>query len=273
MKRVLNLGAGVQSSAVLLMSCAGQLPKFDCAVFADTGWEPKAVYRYLWWLCEYATSCGIPVHIVSAGNIRADKLGGGRWASMPFFTRDPDTGNIGPVRRQCTSEYKIKPIENFIRRELLGLAPRQRAPREVVVEQYFGISFDELYRYRRSKHRFTKFIYPLIDRRITRAECMEWIESHGFPIPPRSACIGCPFHTNFEWRRIRRESPAEWAEAVEFDRLIRYTDKINGEVFLHRQCVPLDEADLRSNIERDAQGGQMLLIDGLRDECEGMCGV
>ena len=47
---VLNLGAGVQSTTVLLRSIHGELPKIDCAVFSDTGWEPKAVYRHLDWL-------------------------------------------------------------------------------------------------------------------------------------------------------------------------------------------------------------------------------
>ena len=42
---VLNLGGGVQSSRILLGACRGELPLFDAAVFADTRWEPKAVYQ------------------------------------------------------------------------------------------------------------------------------------------------------------------------------------------------------------------------------------
>ncbi len=61
---VLSLGAGVQSTCVLLMSCRGVLPKLDCAVFADTGWEPKAVYDHLEWLKGEAERAGIPVHVV-----------------------------------------------------------------------------------------------------------------------------------------------------------------------------------------------------------------
>lgn len=73
--KVLSLGAGVQSTTVLLMSCLGELPKLDCAIFADTGWEPRAVYEHLAaWLKGYAAEHGIPVHQVSAGNIRADAM-------------------------------------------------------------------------------------------------------------------------------------------------------------------------------------------------------
>ena len=44
---VISLGAGVQSSTMALMAANGELPKPDCAIFADTGNEPKAVYTYL----------------------------------------------------------------------------------------------------------------------------------------------------------------------------------------------------------------------------------
>lgn len=182
---VLSLGAGVQSTTVLLMSCRGELPKLDFAVFADTGWEPAAVYAHLDWLQAEAARHGIPVVRVSAGNIRDDALrsqvrgvaaDGGRWASMPYFTRDPD-GSGGMIRRQCTSEYKIAPIERYLRRGILGLRPRQRAPREVVVRQWYGISVDEAQRARLSPHAWLENYYPLIlDKRMNRHECRRWLE-------------------------------------------------------------------------------------------------
>ena len=49
--RVLSLGAGVQSTTLALMAAHGEIgPMPDCAIFADTGWEPKAVYEHLAWL-------------------------------------------------------------------------------------------------------------------------------------------------------------------------------------------------------------------------------
>ena len=32
------------------MSCVGELPKLDHAIFADTGWEPSIVYDHLAYL-------------------------------------------------------------------------------------------------------------------------------------------------------------------------------------------------------------------------------
>ena len=156
MIRVLSLGAGVQSSALLLMSCKGILPKLDCAVFADTQYEPSAVYVHLEWLKIEAAKAGIPLHVISRGNIRSDALefrqlrrsgpeGDRSFAPIPLFVLNPD-GSQGKIRRQCTSEYKVEPIERFIRRRVLKLKPRQRAPKTVVVDQWMGISADESHR-------------------------------------------------------------------------------------------------------------------------------
>jgi hypothetical protein len=48
---VLNLGAGVQSTALFLLAREPD-PKvrFDLAIFADTGEEPSAVYKHLGYL-------------------------------------------------------------------------------------------------------------------------------------------------------------------------------------------------------------------------------
>ncbi|MEU3256161.1 hypothetical protein ABZ659_35595, partial [Streptomyces sp. NPDC006997] len=73
--RALSLGAGVQSSTLLALTAEGILPKVDYAIFADTGWEPAAVYAHLDRLEEeIAAPAGIPVLRVSAGNIRDDAL-------------------------------------------------------------------------------------------------------------------------------------------------------------------------------------------------------
>ena len=88
---MLSLGAGVQSTTLALMAAHGEIgPMPDCAIFADTGWEPKAVYEHLAWL-QSPNVLPFPVHIVSAGDLRADLLAGARgerWASIPAFTRN-----------------------------------------------------------------------------------------------------------------------------------------------------------------------------------------
>lgn len=54
--KVLSLGAGVQSTCLLLMAAEDHPPGLDVAIFADTGWEPSRTYE---------SSLRINVHIVS----------------------------------------------------------------------------------------------------------------------------------------------------------------------------------------------------------------
>ncbi len=219
--RLLSLGAGVQSSTVLLLACEGEIPRFDVALFADTGWEPRAVYANLERLAVHANRHGMPVRRVSAGNIRTDALDPRhRFVSMPLHTLNPD-GTQGLARRQCTSEYKIIPLKKAAR-ALLGYPHPRRVPRGVYAEQAIGISTDEFTRAKDSRLRFLRNVFPLIDLGFDRARCMEFLAERGFGETVKSACVGCPFHGNAGWRWVRDNDPDGWAEAVEFDRAIRH---------------------------------------------------
>lgn len=262
---ILSLGAGVQSTAVLLLAAEGSLPPLDAAIFADTGWEPKAVYAHLDRLeAEIARPAGIPILRVSSGNIRTDALDPEhRFASMPVFVLNPD-GSKGITRRQCTSEYKLKPIKEAVRR-LLGAKDRKdgkpgRVPKGQTADQWIGISLDEVHRAKDSDVAYTRNVFPLLDLKWTREHCLDYLRLRGWETVTKSACVGCPFHGNATWRRIRDEQPEEWAEAVEFDAAIRSGSAranasgspLRGQMFLHRSLVPLDIApiDHRTRIER-----------------------
>jgi len=268
--RVLSLGAGVQSTTLALMAAHGEVgPMPDCAIFADTGWEPAAVMEHLAWLRSHNV-LPFPVHVVSAGNIRDDlrRAGQGeRWASIPAFTRivRGRRVQIGMIRRQCTTEYKVTPIRRKVR-ELAGLT-RRRSPARPVVEQWIGISLDEVIRMKPARETWQVNRWPLVEERMTRTDCLRWLERHEYPIPPKSACVGCPFHSDVRWREIRDHDPKAWAEAVAVDHDIRTGLRgVHGEVFLHRSAIPLDDVDLSTAEER----GQ---LDLWGNECEGLCGV
>ena len=280
---VLSLGAGVQSSVVLLLSCQGILPKIDAAIFADTQWEPQAVYSHLYWLMDQAARASIPVIIGTAGNIKEDALrsvtnseadAGERSASLPFFTKSPESTEPGMIWRECTREYKVRVVARLLRQTVLGLKKGQRVPADVQITQWIGISIDEKHRMKLSRQRWITNAYPLIgwpeqmlDRPWTRAMCLQWFADHypGRQLP-RSACIGCPLHGNDEWRDMRANRPKEWADAVSFDKCIRTRGKMRNELFLHRDCLPLDQVDLsdKADPKQDSLFNQ---------ECLGMCGV
>jgi hypothetical protein len=102
------------------------------------------------------------------------------------------------------------------------------------------------------------------------------MKSNGYPRPPRSACIYCPFHSDSEWRRLKTEEPEEFARVVAFEADLQdvklRTDKMKGKPFLHPSLKPIGEVDFR----HDSEWGQKSFWpdeQSFGNECEGMCGI
>lgn len=262
MMNIISLGAGVQSTTLALMAARGDLPMPDCAIFADTGAEPKAVYEHLDWL---EAQLPFPVHRVAAGHIVEDMKRGKTNGRPPFHILNPN-GTKGFSNRQCTQDYKIIPIQKKVR-ELIGLKPRQRGPKSIKVTQWIGISLDEASRMKPSRLSFVEHRWPLIEMRMTRRGCLKWLEDRQYPRAPKSACTFCPFHSDAMWRDMKANDPGSWNEAVRFDEMIRQ-DRVllRGTPFIHPSLVPLSEVDLSTAEDR----GQLNMF---INECEGMCGV
>lgn len=251
-KVVLSLGAGVQSTALLIASAVGVLPKPDMAVFADPGWERESVYAHLDRLeREVAVPAGIPIRRVSVGNIRDDALNPEkRFASMPLYVRNGD--KIGLAKRQCTNEYKVKPISRAVR-EALGYPHPRPVPRGVFVDQWIGISTDEFHRAKSSYVRYSRHVFPLLDLGWSRDDCIEFLAGHGFPDVAKSSCLGCPFHSDANWLDVR-SNPAEWEDVVDFDQRIRRGaaranaagDELRGSAYLYWKAIPLTDVTFKS---------------------------
>lgn len=110
---------------------------------------------------------------------------------------------------------------------------------------YVGFSADEVVRIGPQREPYAKNEYPLIegDLCMTREDCIEYLNEQGWGATPKSSCIGCPFHTNAEWRRIKAD-PELWADAVEVDNTIRNSHTLNDQAFLHQDAIPLEIVDL-----------------------------
>ena len=259
---ILSLGAGVQSTAVALMSLHQELPPLDHVIFADTGWEPPATYRHLDWLASIFSANDIPFHIVRKGNIRDDIVRDGptrRWIAPPVFSHR--NGKTGPLRRQCTQHYKIEPIEQKVR-NILGLRKRKHWPKSHVVDQWIGFSADEIVRMKRSMRPAVRNVFPLVDLGMTRGDCIEWLKRHDYLVPPKSSCIGCPYHSDAFWREMKQNTPLDFADACAVDDRLRLTKKrgVDGTLYLHRSAQPLRDVDLRNAEDR----GQLSMF---ADEC------
>jgi hypothetical protein len=270
----ISLGAGVQSSTLALMAAAGAVgPMPTAAIFADTHAEPASVYKWLGWLEQQLP---FPVYRVSAGSLTTRSLTkftnrktGKQYIKnmIPAFVRNAD-GSKGIVGRRCTYDHKIIPITKKVRQ----LAAIKRGQKTVGAVQWIGISLDEVHRMKPSRDTWSKHRWPLIEKEMTRHDCMRWMDKNGFPTPPRSACTYCPFHSDSEWRRLKNAEPDAFAAAVQFERDLQklhatpdLSNRMHSVPFLHDTLKPLDQVDF----SEDSTQGQFKW----GNECEGLCGV
>lgn len=270
--RVLSLGAGAQSTVMALMAESGEfgLEKPDIAIFADTGWEPPAVYEHLEWLKERVS---FEIRVVSAGDIKENlKKGvmpdGSKFIGIPVFLQKSD-GGAGLMRRQCTTQYKLNPIHRELR-SIFELNRRQTVPKTVRVEMWIGISVDEAARAKPSREDWIRKRFPLIDMGFSRAQLHRWFQER-YPerTLPKSACIGCPYHSDGVWKDMKDNDPDSFMDAVQVDIDLRQNPNIaaltpDAEAYLHRSRKPLAVVDFDG-----VKGYQDLM----NDECEGLCGI
>ena len=274
--RVLSLGGGVQSTVMALMADQGAFgAKPDCAIFADTRWEPESVYRNLKWLRRKVSFTIFTAH--NGRNLKEDVQNGvncrGRpWLTIPAYLSEKDSTPAGVNWRQCTSDYKIAPIQQKIQR-LMGLNPRQPIPAEVNVEMWLGITTDEIMRVKSSRTWWVTNRFPFInDLPMSRQDCLDWFaENYPRRELTRSACIGCPFRSSSSWLEVQLKEPEQFQEAVRIDQLLRSPEHNAGKMFrkmpyLHHRRMPLEEA-----LELDRQDVQVQ--NHFLNECEGHCGL
>lgn len=241
--RYLSLGWGVQSFCIAAMCALGEIETPDLAIHADTGHEAEATYdfanRWTPWLEER----GLKVVTVQEPNtklLRTNSAGSKSSHSIyaPAHTRRTADGKKGQIKRECTYNWKVRPMNRHIRSLLPGGRTHPGA-----VECWQGISLDEWHRMRTNERKYITNVYPLVDRRMTREHCVAWLESQGLEIPPKSACVFCPYHSAAHWRQMKQEDGTDWKLAVAADKEIRHARSHEGfESFVHRATLPLEEA-------------------------------
>jgi hypothetical protein len=264
---ILHHGGGVQTGTMIEMIYDGLLPKPNAVISADTGDEPSYVYDQLARDKELMKSINVPFITVKNGNLHDDLYAGGRFAAMPLFTQQREDirgfgkqakiKKNGKLRRQCTKEYKIVPIEREIRAMLLEMNHAKqsrngaiRINKDVFVESWIGYTTDEIERVNRMyQAKWQMFKYPLIEMRMTKQECIKWLEENNKPARLSSACKKCPLLGNRERRQIRDNDPKGWEETLQFDDDLRNGDlritaTAKGELFMSDKFIPLRELNI-----------------------------
>lgn len=248
--RFLAWGCGVQSTTLGEMSAQGILEPLDAVITADTGWERQATYDMRDFYAERWREMGLRVEIAQGMDIR--NQGAAEYFHIPFFT---ESG--GPLRRQCTKYFKLIPCRRKMR-EIAGFHRSEPPhPRPGAFEVWLGISLDEWVRAKRNPPKYQRERWPLLERRITRGDCVAWLESQGLPVPVKSACVCCPYRRASEWIEMRDQAPQEFLDAIAFDEANRHTlwtDRDGGDadrIYVYNRAEPLATADLEADAKRE----------------------
>jgi hypothetical protein len=111
--------------------------------------------------------------------------------------------------------------------------------------------------------------WPLIEMRMTRNDCVDFLRDNSLPVPIKSSCIVCPYRSASELIRMRDEAPAEFQSAIDFDELNRHAPGLievcqADDLFIYRQSatcpMPLSEAELEVKAAREKPGIQLPLF-------------
>lgn len=245
---VWSCGGGTQSAAIAALICKGELPRPDVAVMADTGREATETWNYFHEILRpKLKEVFVDLVRLNPDEYKTVDLWGGAdkdTVLMPMFTNQ--SGEVGQTRKYCSNEWKSRPIDRYLRR--LGLKSGR---------MWIGFSTDEIHRMRFDKDAPWQHVYPLIDKRMSRADCVTTVLRMGWPAPPRSSCWMCPYRSDQEWRHLKAHMSGDFHTAVRLEKDIRRKDP---NLFLHRSCKPLGEVNFN-----EGQGD-------LLDQCgSGMC--
>lgn len=271
---ILSYGAGTPSTTLALMACENvlcgppyphpQVPIYDAVIFCDLHGEPGWVYRQAAFTASACGKAGIPFYTLEA-DLRGDFLqnfGRRHIASIPFWTLGED-GKKGKMPRQCTYDYKIKVIERFVRRDLLGYKPRQRtlAPDVHAHRMHMGIMWEERRRAKPSKLTLFENRYPLVEMGWTRPMCYAYNREVWGLETRASCCLFCPFHTNYFYQHIQAHEPACYACALQVDELVETHEArppLKSKLFLSRSrkrlrdLTPEDCGDAQTFLYRES---------------------
>ena len=240
--------SGGKDSAALAIYMTQTYPQIPTEyVFCDTDAELPETYDYL---DRLEALLGKPIHRVNVLDSMNVTRKHGRKA-FDFVLNELYSGFLpSPQARWCTRKLKIEPFERYVGTD--------------TAMSYIGIRADE------DRQGYTPKkppviserpniipVYPFKDDQIDLVRVRELLETSGIGFPDyyrwrsRSGCFFCFYQQIGEWQRLRKEHPALFDRAKEYERVTgskRYTwvqgrvlSKVEEIEELHPLTSPDDE--------------------------------
>lgn len=255
--KILSFGAGMQSTALALMSCENAMashstpfplvPIYDDVVFCDLGFEPPWVLQQVEFTRKACQAAGIRFDVLDAPLYKdfMENFGERRTISIPWWTLTSD-GHKSKMPRNCTIDYKVEVISKFVRWELLGYRKGQRLRDEdrKAHEMHMGFSYEERKRCKESPSPMFVNKFPLVEMELVRADNYAYIRDKWGLETKASACSFCPFHTNYFFAYLKDNEPTTYAGVVELDELLRDKNPkppMDSDLFISRSRKRISE--------------------------------
>ncbi len=250
--KVLSLGGGVNSTALLLAMCRKHMPP-DLVLFADTGGERPETYHHVEHVWHWCEEREIEFRLVTNG-------GRGQGATLEEnCLKRKELPSLAYGFKGCSVKWKRQPMDRFVR-EWEPAVECWATGGKVI--RYIGIDAGESHRAVLTEDDKFVYQYPLVDWQMGRQECIEEIKSKGWPVPPKSSCFYCPAmrrseilnlqlqHPDLLDRAIAIEANAETHTVAGLGRNWRWADFIRqedaqGKLWpeIESPCACMDESD------------------------------
>ncbi|MFH1226821.1 MAG: phosphoadenosine phosphosulfate reductase family protein [Planctomycetota bacterium] len=228
MIKALSYGGGVNSTAILALIKLGEYPMPDRIIFCDTGAEREETYCYMRFMQK---------QFPTIETIKS-KRGG--------LIEYCDKYKVIPARmtRWCTINTKIKPFQDLFK--------------GIEHIKILGIANDESHRVRDTGE---KTEYPLIEKQMTRDDCINIIREVGWDVPIKSGCFICPFMRIAELRALYKRNGHEWETLV---RLEKQANDRNKKIFFRGNKLLTDWI-------KDRHWNSQEIIDGFENYQHCLC--
>lgn len=226
--QIWSSGGGVQSSAIAALICIGELTP-ELSIIVDTERELSTTWQYLNdWVMPALEKAGTKLHRVPKSKYATVDLMRNDDILIPAFTTE--SGDIGKLPTFCSNEWKQRVMRRW--------ATKEHGVKKADV--WIGFTIDEMRRVTTPIGKWQNK-YPLIERRMTRGDCVALVRRMGWPEPPRSSCWMCPNRPNHEWEWVKSHAPSDFKLAVGFERCMQ---EVDPDLWLTDSGCTLDQADL-----------------------------
>lgn len=278
---VLSWGGGTQSTALMILMLDGKIKdnngnviKPNYIIFADTKDESEMTYSQIYKVQEYVKKNYDQDIIITSKNkyqlrdseviklVKENKSSGNIYRSaeyadlyqniLLFYQGVLDktdivphwvvnsNGDIGKLMgRQCTVVYKINAILKELRKQ--EQIDRFNAKKHRI-NMYIGFTIDEISRVKESPSSYIDNIFPLVEMRMAKYDCIKYIENKlGFT--PRSSVCGMCYANDFDRvYDLYKNDPKSWQRILKLDEAMANKPKnhrVHGDVYMFKWQIKI----------------------------------